>query len=287
MTKQMNGSASKNKVATSAESWAGKITTSWHRTTEAILETGRLLLEAKDVLPHGSFKTMMQLHLPFSVRTAERLMAIARNPVLTKSDNLSLLPPSSGTLYLLSQVDVDRLEAKLAEGTITSRLEAADVKRKVLEHESAEPTTAEPDPDAARIQAETREPQSKPQPDPLPVPEAEAERRAAPVGTVPAAPTDTSDDETELDLEPTSEETLTNAIESVGLLLDTLFDEEIIYELAKVGLDKRDAFFLRLRAEFNKRMDALERMPVLDKADAIAALPESVKANPMAASSQA
>jgi transcriptional regulator with XRE-family HTH domain len=34
---------------------------------------------------------MMQLHLLFSVRTAERLMAIARNPVLTKSDNLSLL----------------------------------------------------------------------------------------------------------------------------------------------------------------------------------------------------
>jgi hypothetical protein len=29
---------------------------------------------------------------PLSVRTAERLMAIARNPVLTKSDNLSLLP---------------------------------------------------------------------------------------------------------------------------------------------------------------------------------------------------
>jgi hypothetical protein len=29
-----------------------------------------------------------------SVRSAERLMAIARNPVLTKSDNLSLLPPS-------------------------------------------------------------------------------------------------------------------------------------------------------------------------------------------------
>jgi hypothetical protein len=230
---------------------------------------------------------MMQLHLPFSVRTAERLMAIARNPVLTKSDNLSLLPPSSGTLYLLSQVDVDRLEAKLADGTITSRLEAADVKRKVLEHEPAEPTTAEPDPpvgvkNAARIEAETREPESKPEPDPLPVPGAEAERPAAPAtDTVPAAPTEMADDETEPDeedLEPTAEETLTNAIESIGLLLDTLFDEEIIYELAEVDLDKRDAFFSRLPAEFNKRMDAIKRMPVLDKADAIDALPELVKA---------
>ena len=33
------------------------------------------------------------------------------------------MPPSSGTLYLLSQVDVD--QATLADGTITSRLEAA------------------------------------------------------------------------------------------------------------------------------------------------------------------
>jgi hypothetical protein len=136
---------------------------------------------------------------------------------------------------------------------------------------------------AARIEAETREPESKPEPDPLPVPGSEAERPAAPAtDTVPTAPTDTADDETEPDeeedLEPTSEETLTNAIESVGLLLDTLFDEEIINELAEVDLDKRDAFFSRLRAEFNKRMDAIERMPVLDKADAIAALPESVKA---------
>jgi hypothetical protein len=71
-------------------------------------------------------KLLMQLHLPFSVRTAERLMAIARNPVLTKSDNLSLLLRVLGLFYLLSQVDVDRLEAKLADGTITSRLEAVE-----------------------------------------------------------------------------------------------------------------------------------------------------------------
>jgi len=44
------------------------------------------------------------------VRTAERLMAIARNPVLSKSDNLSLLPPSFGT-FLFSEPSRDRLEA--------------------------------------------------------------------------------------------------------------------------------------------------------------------------------
>jgi hypothetical protein len=84
-------------------------------------------------------------------------------------------------------------------------------------------------------------------------------------------------DEEDLELEPTAEETLTNAIESVELLLDKLFDEEIIYRLAEVDLDKRDAFLSRLRAGLNRRVDAIERAPVLET-DAIAALPESVKA---------
>jgi hypothetical protein len=52
--------------------------------------------EKEDALPHGSFKMMMQLHLPFSVRTAERLMAIARNPVLTKSDDRRTKAHGSG-----------------------------------------------------------------------------------------------------------------------------------------------------------------------------------------------
>jgi hypothetical protein len=124
----------------------------------------------------------------------------------------------------------------------------------------------------------------KPDPVEAEQPEPQAERPVAPAtDTVPTAPTDTADDEMEsdeedLELEPTAEETLTNAIESVELLLDKLFDEEIIYRLAEVDLDKRDALLSRLRAGLNRRVDAIERAPVLDKADAIAALPESVKA---------
>jgi hypothetical protein len=63
---------------------------------------------------------------------------------------------------------------------------------------------------AARIEAETREPESKPEPDPLPVPGAEAARQAPATDTVPTAPTETSDDETEPDeeedLEPTPDD---------------------------------------------------------------------------------
>src|SRR5260370_42272877 len=53
-------------------------------------------------------KLLMQLHLSFSVRTAERLMAIARNPVLTKATTYRFCLRGLGLFYLLSPVDVDR-----------------------------------------------------------------------------------------------------------------------------------------------------------------------------------
>jgi hypothetical protein len=187
------------------------------------------------------------------------------------------------------------LEAKIKDGTITPQLQRAEVKSKVLCLPPPAHTTAEPDPpvdvkNAAQmiLDAEKTAPPLAPdaeKPEPVEVerPVSEAERPVAlATDTVPTALTDTADDETEPDqeedLEPTAEETLTNAIESIGLKLDTLFDEEIIYELAGVDLDKRGAFFSCLRAECNRRVDAIERLPVLDKANAIAALPESVKA---------
>jgi hypothetical protein len=164
------------------------------------------------------------------------------------------------------RVELDAAQAYIAE------LEAA------RDAETAPPLTPGPGP-------ETEPEPVNPEPVEAEVgqPQPEAERPVAlATDTVPIAPTETADDEIEpdeeVDLEPTSEEMLTNAIERVGFLLDTLFDEEIIYEVAEVDLDKRGAFFSRLRAEFNNRVDVIERMPVLDKADAIAALPELVKA---------
>jgi hypothetical protein len=58
-------------------------------------------------------KLLMQLHLSFSVRTAERLMAIARNPVLTKATTYRFCLRVLGLFYLLSQVDVDRCVSTL------------------------------------------------------------------------------------------------------------------------------------------------------------------------------
>jgi hypothetical protein len=297
-TTQWKGSASTSTVAASTDwkPWADKISGSWQKATRSIIETGQDLIDAQANLTRDSFEAMLKQGLPMDYTTATRLMAIARHPVLSKVAHVQLLPPHWGTLYELTKVDRDVLEAKIKDGTITPQLQRAEVKSKVLCLPPPAQTTAEPDPpvgvqNAVRmiLDAEKTAPPLAPEtekPDPVEAeqPEPQAERPVAPAtDTVPTAPTDTADDEMEsdeedLELEPTAEETLTNAIESVELLLDKLFDEEIIYRLAEVDLDKRDAFLSRLRAGLNRRVDAIERAPVLDKADAIAALPESVKA---------
>jgi hypothetical protein len=50
----------------------------------AWLETGRLLLEAKEKLGHGHFQRMVTSgNLPFDKQMAEMFMSIARNRVLS------------------------------------------------------------------------------------------------------------------------------------------------------------------------------------------------------------
>jgi hypothetical protein len=58
----VDGSDSVDKVISpAADAFAAKITASWQKAVESILETGRLLIEAKEgpnKLPHGEFGKM-------------------------------------------------------------------------------------------------------------------------------------------------------------------------------------------------------------------------------------
>jgi hypothetical protein len=97
--------------------WADKISGSWQKLAESIIETGQLLIEAQANLTRDSFEAMLKQGLPMDYTTATRLMAIARHPVLSKVAHVQLLPPHWGTLYELTKVDRDVLEAKIKDGT--------------------------------------------------------------------------------------------------------------------------------------------------------------------------
>jgi hypothetical protein len=113
-------------VACSQNEWATCMCAAWQKTVASIIETGELLIKAKDAL-HGSFTDMVERDLPFGPRTAERLMQIAEHPVLSDPTHVSLLPASWGTLYQLSLLPLTALEQYIEDGRIHPAMERRDV----------------------------------------------------------------------------------------------------------------------------------------------------------------
>jgi hypothetical protein len=113
-------------VACSQNEWATCMCAAWQKTVASIIETGELLIKAKDAL-HGSFTDMVERDLPFGPRTAERLMQIAGHPVLSDPTHVSRLPASWGTLYQLSRLPLTALEQYIEDGRIRPAMERKDV----------------------------------------------------------------------------------------------------------------------------------------------------------------
>ncbi len=113
----------------SLQDWAHRITRAAGQAVEAIVMTGRLLTEAKEALPHGSFETIFKGHhatvahpVPFSISTARMYMAIAQHPVLSNRYHGNDLPVSWRTLYELAHLPAPRVEKWLKDQTITPEL---------------------------------------------------------------------------------------------------------------------------------------------------------------------
>jgi hypothetical protein len=113
-------------AALSAKDWAAQISVAWAKPVTAIVETGRLLIEAKKHLSRGEWLPMVKKQLPFSAATAEQLIAIAQHPVLSKSEHVQNLPPSWGTLYQLSRLSDREVEAGIASGAIHPGMQRKD-----------------------------------------------------------------------------------------------------------------------------------------------------------------
>jgi hypothetical protein len=101
----------------------------WRNQVVAYVDIGQELNRAKDLVDYGEFAKWVERELPFSVRTAERLMALARNAVLANPTHASHLPPHWDTLYELSRLDELDLEKAIVDGRVTPRTERKDVAR--------------------------------------------------------------------------------------------------------------------------------------------------------------
>jgi len=113
---------------TRAEYWAPRIAAEWRKSVEGIIGVGCLLIAAKEACEHGEFLRLFKgddtvpKPLPFTVNTAERLMAVARHPVLSNSAHVQSLPQSWGTLYELTKVPETDLAEAIAAGKVTPEM---------------------------------------------------------------------------------------------------------------------------------------------------------------------
>jgi Protein of unknown function (DUF3102) len=109
--------------------WAARISAAWQKSVDSIIETGRLLIEAKAALDHGQWGPMVESDLPFSRQTAHKLMKVADDARLSNVAHVRHLPPSWGTLYELTKLDDDTFDQKLRDGSINPEMQRKDVAR--------------------------------------------------------------------------------------------------------------------------------------------------------------
>jgi DUF3102 family protein len=121
-----------------ATEWARIISDDLTRAVEGIIATGRHLQEAKRELDqHGEWLPLLK-RLKVGASTAARLMRIAENEVLRNSAHWAELPTSWRTLYELTTLLPETLEAKIADGTISpeiTRKEVAALRNAEPEHD--------------------------------------------------------------------------------------------------------------------------------------------------------
>jgi len=118
------------------EFWVERIRRKLGESAQNVIDAGRLLIEAKIKVGHGNFERMFADHddpvtdpLPFGVRTAQRLIAIADDGCwLSKATHASLLPSSWMTLYELSRLSGELAAAAIEDVRINPAMERRDAR---------------------------------------------------------------------------------------------------------------------------------------------------------------
>jgi hypothetical protein len=105
------------------------IASEWRSHAAGIVRTGDLLNQAKSELDRDVFRA---LKLPFDLRAGQMLRRIASHPFISDPANHGSLPPCWRTLYELTKVPDDVLEAARLDGRLHPGLQRKDVRTVIL-----------------------------------------------------------------------------------------------------------------------------------------------------------
>jgi hypothetical protein len=103
-----------------------RFNTAWRQTVESIIESGRILIEAKRKVGHGNWMPFLE-KIKLDNRKANYLMEIAEHTVLSNLKHAANLPRCWYTLARMAQFEPSELEELLDKGTIDSQTERNEV----------------------------------------------------------------------------------------------------------------------------------------------------------------
>ncbi|MER2218887.1 DUF3102 domain-containing protein [Methylobacterium brachiatum] len=113
--------------APDARDYVARISAQLEKTIKGFVEIGKLLAEAQETLGRKAWLTMVTDELPFTRRTAEKLIKIASDTRLTKPEYLPKLPPHWTSLHELTLLNDEQLEYGFSEKIISPDAERKQI----------------------------------------------------------------------------------------------------------------------------------------------------------------
>jgi hypothetical protein len=110
--------------------FANRFNAAWRKGVGDIIEAGRVLIEAKAALS-GRFVGFVQTRLGWSPDMAQRLMRPAADEWFADAEHVRHLPPSWGTLYLISTLAVAERERLIEIGVIRPDMQRGDIEKEI------------------------------------------------------------------------------------------------------------------------------------------------------------
>lgn len=113
-----------------AQAWADRVNKRMAASVAAVIEVGRELAAARAALEHGEWSRMfagVERPVQFSMNTANRLIAVAKHPVLSNGAHGHRLPSSWRTLYELTKLSEPVLLVAISGGRVHADMERQDV----------------------------------------------------------------------------------------------------------------------------------------------------------------
>ncbi|WP_197410697.1 DUF3102 domain-containing protein [Devosia epidermidihirudinis] len=107
--------------------YVGLIQSHLEKTLQGFIEIGRILTEAKHRLGASRWLDMINNDLPFTRRTAEKLIKIAADARLTDPRYANKLPPHWTSLHELTYLDDEQFEQGIADGIIRPDAERKEI----------------------------------------------------------------------------------------------------------------------------------------------------------------